>query len=83
MVRSYRYRLGYIQQNMGLAMITSETIQALKLFLRLCPENPQDAPVEAVNPALADFYRDTFYILEPLDITEAEAVQTLDNLLKI
>ena len=54
-------------------MITSETIQALKLFLRLCPENPQDAPVEAVNPALADFYRDTFYILEPLDITEAEA----------
>jgi len=67
---------------MGLAMITSETIQALKLFLRICPENPQDAPVEAVNPALADFYRDTFYIQEPLDITEAEAVQTLDNLLK-
>ena len=83
MARINRKRLGYIQQNMGLAMITSETIQALKLFLRLCPENPQDAPVEAVNPALADLYRDTFYILEPLDITEAEAVQTLDNLLKI
>jgi len=68
---------------MGGLMITSETIQALKQFLRLCPENPQDAPVEAVNPALADFYRDTFYIQEPLEITEAEAVQTLDNLLKI
>jgi len=63
-------------------MITSETIQALKQFLRLCPEQPRDEPVEAVNPGLADFYRDTFYILEPLEITEAEAVQTLDNLLK-
>jgi len=68
---------------MGHAMITSETIQALKEFLRICPEHPQDAPVEAVNPALADFYRHTFCIFEPLDITEAEAVQTLDNLLKI
>ena len=63
-------------------MITSETIQALKLFLRICPENPQNAPVEAVNPALAELYRDIFYQAEPLDITEAEAVQTLDNLLK-
>ena len=68
---------------MGLAMITSETIQALKEFLRICPEHPQDAPVEAVNPALADFYRDTFYILEPLEITEAEAVQALDKYLTI
>lgn len=64
-------------------MISTETIQALKLFLRICPDNPQEAPVEVVNPALAELYRDTFYILEPLDITEAEAVQTLDNLLKI
>ena len=64
-------------------MITSETIQALKQFLRLCPENPQDAPVEAVNPALAELYRDVFYQTEPVDITEAEAVQTLDKYLTI
>jgi hypothetical protein len=67
---------------MGRAMITSEQIEALKQFLRVCPEHPQDAPVEAVNPALADLYRSTLYIQEPLEITEAEAVQTLDNLLK-
>jgi hypothetical protein len=64
-------------------MITSEQIEALKQFLRVCPDNPQDAPVETVNPALADLYRDTFYLTEPVEITEAEAVQTLDNLLKI
>jgi hypothetical protein len=63
-------------------MITVEQIEALKQFLRVCPDNPQDAPVEAVNPALADLYRDTFYLTEPVEITEAEAVQTLDNLLK-
>ena len=64
-------------------MIGSDAIQALKEFLRVCPDNPQDAPVEVVNPALADLYRDIFYQTEPVDITEAEAVQTLDNLLKI
>ena len=68
---------------MGLAMITSETIQALKEFLRICPDHPQDAPVEVVNPALAEFYRDTFNIAEPVDITEAEAVQALDKYLTI
>jgi hypothetical protein len=64
-------------------MITVEQIEALKQFLRVCPEHPQDAPVETVNPALADLYRDTFYLTEPVKITEAEAVQTLDNILKI
>ena len=64
-------------------MITIEIIQALKEFLRVCPDNPQDAPVEAVNPALAELYRDTFNIAEPVDITEAEAVQTLDKYLTI
>jgi hypothetical protein len=64
-------------------MITSETIQALKLFLRICPAFPQDAPVEAVNPALAELYRDVFYQSEALDITEAEAVQALDKYLTI
>jgi hypothetical protein len=63
-------------------MITAEQIEALKQFLRVCPDNPQDAPVESVNPALADLYRDTFYLTEPVKITEAEAVQTLDNILK-
>ena len=62
-------------------MITIEQIQALKLFLRVCPEYPQDAPVETVNPALAELYRNTFYISEPVDITESEAVQRLDKAL--
>jgi len=62
--------------------MNTEQIQAMKQFLRICPENPQDAPVEAVNPALAELYRDVFYQSEPLDMTEAEAVQALDNLLK-
>jgi len=62
-------------------MITTDQIQALKRYLRVCPDNPQDAPVEAVNPALADLYRDTFYLTEALTITEAEAVQRLDKAL--
>jgi hypothetical protein len=42
--------------------------------------SPRNEPVEAVNPALADLYRETFGLSEPCPeyVTEQVAIQALD-----
>jgi len=64
-------------------MITEEQIKALKKLVELTPDRPRDTSCEIVNPALFEFYCDTLF-LDPdyCYVTEADAVQTLDQLLE-
>jgi len=64
-------------------MISRESLELAKRYVRLVPEFPRDEPVEHVNPNLANIFREAFLydIREPLKITEAEAVQELDRVL--
>jgi hypothetical protein len=64
-------------------MITEEQIQALKKLTQLTPDVPRDSSCEIVNPALFEFYCDTLFLdPEYSYVTEADAVQALDQLLE-
>jgi hypothetical protein len=62
-------------------MITLEQIAIAKRYVRLIPDEPRNQPVEAVNPALAEIYREVFRLHEPAPdcVTEQEAIQQLDK----
>ena len=63
-------------------MISLEQIATLKRYVSLLSDDdPQDRPVREVNPALAEFYAETFHLneLPPSWLTEAMAVQALDH----
>ena len=62
-------------------MITLEQLATLKRYVALIPDEPRNESVEAVNPALAEFYAETFHLTElpPSWLTEAMAVQALDK----
>jgi hypothetical protein len=64
-------------------MISCESLELAKRYVKLVPDMPRDEPVEQVNPDLADIFREAFLydIREPLKITEAQAVQELDRVL--
>lgn len=64
-------------------MISTEQIKTLKRYVDLIPEFPSEKPVEAVNPALATLYRETFNLTEscPDWLSEEIAIQALDKAL--
>jgi len=64
-------------------MISRESLELAKRYVRLVPDMPRDEPVEACNPGLANIFREAFLydMREPLKITEVEAVQELDRVL--
>lgn len=59
------------------------SLDLAKRYVAVVPDIPRNEPVEAVNPALAEIYREAMNLHEPLpdDVTEALAVQHLDLLL--
>lgn len=61
--------------------MTPETLALAKAYCAIVPDYPKNEPVEAVNPALATFYRDFTRQSDRLPdlVTEAIAVQFLDR----
>ena len=55
-------------------------LELAKRYVPLIPDEPRDQPVEAVNPALAELYREVFLLWEPVPdyVTEQVAIQALD-----
>lgn len=62
-------------------MISLEQLATLKRYVALIPDLPSEQPVEAVNPALAELYRETFNLTEPCPawLSEEIAVKALDK----
>jgi len=62
-------------------MISLERLQLAKRYVALIPDFPSEQSVEAVNPALAELYRETFHLREPCPdwLSEEIAIQHLDS----